>query len=410
MPRRRSKRPISPRAIAMLVVLALALFAIGEAYLMLRTDRGQILAARWLGHGEGPRVTQIVSRNIRHGLAVAGVVPDSIQELPPLPVNARSANTDDSNAGTDPGRLVRLRWRVGLLPDASLLQANYALTRTLEEAGAEVLAGREEHTAQGGTRVILTVGLPHRPTHEVVLTLGARSDEPVEKRATRVAIVVYGFPDDGTAADSVFALPEPFAVALLPAAKNSAAVFKAAHHRQREVVLLLPLEPVNYPQVNPGPGTLLVTMKPTRIAESVDRYLDQAGAVSAVANHMGSLATQDMTVMTAVYRTLRQHRVPFVHLMPAAGAVCKSLASEMGVAYVEPGAVIENEPRAPDARALDKRWKAVIQLAHTRGEMTVWIRLTPLSRRWLARALDRNKLPGVDLVPLESLVRHPPPA
>jgi polysaccharide deacetylase 2 family uncharacterized protein YibQ len=388
------KRKASPWKlfIAALFAAAVVLFVAGEAFLMTRSDTGRIRFARTFGFVDQPELTHLVSRQLHRAFAAAGIPADSVRER----------TMEDGP--------VALRWTAGLKDDGSLLQANYALTRTLEEAGAEVLAGREEHTAQGGTRVILTVGLPHRPTHEVVLTLGARSDEPVEKRATRVAIVVYGFPDDGTAADSVFALPEPFAVALLPAAKNSAAVFKAAHHRQREVVLLLPLEPVNYPQVNPGPGTLLVTMKPTRIAESVDRYLDQAGAVSAVANHMGSLATQDMTVMTAVYRTLRQHRVPFVHLMPAAGAVCKSLASEMGVAYVEPGAVIENEPRAPDARALDKRWKAVIQLAHTRGEMTVWIRLTPLSRRWLARALDRNKLPGVDLVPLESLVRHPPPA
>jgi polysaccharide deacetylase 2 family uncharacterized protein YibQ len=151
-------------------------------------------------------------------------------------------------------------------------------------------------------------------------------------------------------------------------------------------------------------------MRPARIAEVVDHDLDQAAPVSAVANFMGSLATQDMTVMSAVYRTLKQHRVPFVHLMPVAGAVCKSLASEMGVAYQEPGAVLEDEPRRRDTQALDKRWKAVLQLARARGELTVWIRVTPLSRRWLAKALDRRKLTGIDLVPLESLLRRPPPS
>jgi hypothetical protein len=39
----------------------------------------------------------------------------------------------------------------------------------------------------------------------------------------------------------------------------------------------------------------------------------------------------------------------------------------------------------------------------------VWIRLTPLSRRWLSRALDHRRLPGIDLVPLESLIKRPPP-
>ena len=388
---RKRKTPSGTFVIITLVVGAVVLFAAGEGVLMTRSDTGRIRFARSFGFVDQPELTRLVGRQLHRAIAAAGISADSVRER------------------TVENAAIPLRWSIGLEDDASSLQANYAITRTLEEAGAEVLSGREERLAQGGTRVFLTVGLPHRPTHELVLTRAARGDEPVEKRATRMAIVLYGLSDDPAAADSVFALPEPFAVALLPGNRTSAAVFKAAHRREREVVLLLPLEPVNYPQVNPGPGTLLVTMKPARIAEMVDHDLDQAGAVTAVANHMGSLATQDMTVMTAVYRTLRQHRVPFVHLMPASGAVCKSLASEMGVAYEEPGAVLESEPRLRDAVALDKRWKTLIQLAHTRGELTVWIRLTPLSRHWLARALDRKKLPGVDLVPLESLIKRPPP-
>ncbi len=390
MARKRKSFAWKPLILALLAA-AVVLFVAGEAVMISRSESGKLRFARTFGFVDQPELTKLVSRQLHRALTAAGVPADSVRER----------TVEDGP--------VSLRWTAGIPDDASLLQANYAITRTLEEAGAEVLAGREEHPAGGATRVVLTVGLPHRPTHELVLMRGPLREVPLEKRATRIAIVLYGFADDARAADSVFAQPEPFAVALLPAARNSAAVFKAAHQRQRAVVLMVPLEPVNYPQVNPGPGTLLVTMKPTRIAESVDRYLDQAGHVTAVANHMGSLATQDMTVMTAVYRTLRQHRVPFVHLMPAPGAVCKALASEMGVAYEEPGAVLDAEPRMKDTRALDKRWKAVVELAHTRGELTVWIRLTPMTRRWLARALDRKRLPAVDLVPLESLIKRPPP-
>jgi polysaccharide deacetylase 2 family uncharacterized protein YibQ len=369
---------------------AVVCFAAGEALLMTRSDTGRIRFARTFGFVDQPELTRIVGRQLERALVAAGIPADSVRER------------------TMDGGPVAVRWTVELPGGASLLQANYVITSTLGEAGAEVLSGREERGAPGTEQVRLIVGLPHRPTHELVLTRGPASERPGERHA-RIALVLYGFGDDAGAADSVFALPAPFAVALLPAARTSPALFKAAHHRQREVVLLLPLEPVNYPQVNPGPGTLLVTMKPARIAGAVDHYLDQAGAVCAVANHMGSLATQDMTVMTAVYRTLRQHRLPFVHLMPAPGAVCKTLASEMGVAYEEAGAMLDSEPRERDTRALDRRWKTLVEEARGRGDLTVWIRLTPVSRRWLGHALDRKKLPGVDFVPLESLIPRPPP-
>ncbi|MFI5371808.1 MAG: divergent polysaccharide deacetylase family protein [Candidatus Eisenbacteria bacterium] len=390
MARKRST-PRWSRLIAALFGAALVLFAAGEAVLMTRTDTGRIRFARTFGFVDQPELTRLVGRQVRRALVAAGIPADSVTER----------SLEDG--------AVAVRWTAGLGDGASLLQANYTITRTLEEAGAEVLSGRESHTPQGTTRVTLIVGLPHRPTHELMLIQGPRREEPLERRPTRVALVLYGFGDAASAADSVFAMPEPFAVALLAGGPNSAALFRAAHRRQREVVMLLPLEPVNYPQVNPGPGTLLVTMKPARVAGTVDRYLDQAGAVTAVANHMGSLATQDMTVMTAVYRTLRQHHLPFVHLMPAAGAVCKPLASDMGVAYEEPGAVLDSEPRARDPRVLERRWKTLIDEARARGELTVWIRLTPQSRRWLEHALDRKKMPGVDLVPLASLIRRPPP-
>src|SRR5207249_7467198 len=250
---------------------------------------------------------------------------------------------------------------------ASLLHANVARTRALERRGARVLSGRESMGPLGESIVTLVVGLPGRPTHRVLLVRGGMPAGEDSPRVSRLAVVLYGFGDDEALASQFLALPVPFAVALPPGAKSSAPLFKAAHDRRREVVLHLPLEPINYPQVNPGPGTILVTMKPTQIGGLMRRYLERAGPVAAVANHMGSLATQDMTVMSAVYRELHRQRVPFLHMTPAAGAVCKPLASELGVSYEEPDAVIDYEARSPKPVLLDRRWRDVLSETRTRG-------------------------------------------
>jgi polysaccharide deacetylase 2 family uncharacterized protein YibQ len=391
MARSARKKAGSIRMLVAIAIGAVALFALGELWIVTRSDTGRLQFARRFGLVEQAEVTRLIGRQIHHALDAAGVPQDSVSERV---------------TGNGPAAV---RWRIGLAPGASTLQLNHAITRTLEAAGAEVLSGRERWDTNNTQTVTLLVGLPRRATHELVMVRPARPEEPGLRGPARLAVVVYGFGDEVAAADSFFALPASFAVAVVPGPRNAGDLFKDAHRREREVVLHLPLEPVNYPQVNPGPGTLLVTMKPARIVGDVEHWLDQARPVSAVSNHMGSLATQDMTVMTAVYRVLRNEHLPFLHVMPAAGAVCRSLASEMGVAYDEPDAVLDSEPRASDTKALDKRWKEILAELQDRGQMVVWVRATPLTYRWLPRALDPKKMKDVDLVPLAALVRKPAP-
>ncbi len=391
MPRKQTPSPVSPRApLVWLAASALLLFAIGEVYRFTRSESGQLALARHLGIGDPARITRIVGKRLRLALERAGVPADSVRE------------------SVVEGRQARVLWRVGIRSGASLLQLNYIVTRTLESQGALVLSGQETWTEKGAPMLRLTVGLPRRATHELLAVRmapagGAGAEEPT----ARLTIVLFGFGDSPAAADSFFRLPVPFAVALPPALKTSREIFRAAHARGREVVLHLPLEPINYPQVNPGPGILLVTMKPSRISSEVRRYLDQAEPVTAVANHMGSLATQDMTLMRAVYHELRRSEVPFLHVVPAAGAVCKPLAAEMGVRYAEPGVVLDYEARLGDARALEKGWKEALRRARSGGQLIVWMRATPLAGRWLPGALTSKRLGGVSIVPLAALIRTP---
>jgi hypothetical protein len=389
MPKRKTRSPfLDPRVLGLLAA-ALGLFLIGETVRALRSDAGRLAVARTVGLGDRADLLRIVGKQLRLGLASVGVPRDSVTETV-------------LEQGAAP-----VRWHIGLRPTASLLQANYALTRALGNHGAVVLAGGEHWTDDGDQVVRLLVGLPRRPTHEVLIVRRRAGPGDLASDPARLALVLYGFGEDAALADSFFTLIAPFAVAVVPGTRTSERVLLHARQRERELVLHLPLEPLNYPHINPGPGTLLVTMKPGRISAAVSRYLDQAGTVAAVANHMGSLATQDMTVMTAVYRELKRRHVPFLHVAPTPGAVCKSLAADMGLNYAESDAVVDGEARQADTRALDRRWNALLKEAHARGRLMVMLRATPLTKRWLPRALDAKRLGGVSLVPLTSLLEKP---
>jgi polysaccharide deacetylase 2 family uncharacterized protein YibQ len=389
MPKRTAPSSASPRAVILLAATTLVLFALGEAVILGRTDSGRIVAARHLRIGDPAHIRRLVGKHIRRGLDAAGVPPDSVTET------------------VLEGGPAVLRWRAGLGPDASLLQTNYAITQCVEEQGAEVLSGRERPGRHGETIVTMRIGFPGRPTHEVVLVRPPPRAEDATAGAGRLALVLYAFGDDTERAAAFFRLRLPFAVALVPGASASRVIFRAARERQREVVLHLPLEPINYPQVNPGPGTILVTMRPSRITALVRRYLDQAGPVSAVANLTGSLATQDMTVVSAVYQELKRRRLPFLHVTPAAGAVCKNLAANLGVAYYEPDAVLDAEAKQAKPKALNARWAQILKQARERGRLLVMVRATPLTLNWLPGALSPKELGGVSVVPVSALLHKP---
>jgi polysaccharide deacetylase 2 family uncharacterized protein YibQ len=376
--------------VIVLAVTTVALFLAGEALILGRTDSGRLLAARYLGIGEPARVTQLVGRQIRLGLEAAGVPADSVQQTV-------------AESGSP-----AVRWRVGLRPEASLFKVNYAVTQSVSEHGGRVFSGREQIGRDGETRVTLTVGLGRRPMHEVVIVRPPRRPSAAGPPGARLALILFGFgsADEDPAAESD--LPRaPLTLALVPGTPESIARFRTAREEQREVILSLPLEPLNYPQVDPGPGTILVTMKSSQIIGLVHRYLEEAAPVAAVSNHLGSLATQDLAVMSALFEELRRAKLPFLHVDPVPGAVCKSLAAKVGVVYDQPDVVVDRETRQSTTAALDRRWNDVLKQARHRGHLMVMLRATPLALKWLPEAIASRRLGDVTLVPASSLLPKP---
>src|SRR5437867_2428830 len=279
----------------------------------------------------------------------------------------------------------------------------FLLSRT--DAG-RIAAARYLHLGDPAKVTRMIGSQLHRALEAAAVSGGCVSESVVDGGS--LAIVVFGLAEYVEQPGRFFDLPAPFAVALVPGGKPAPAQFRAARRRDREVVLHLPLEPINYPRVDPGPGTILVTMGPSKIADLVHRYLEQAGSVAAVANYSGSLATQDMTVMTSVFRELRRRDIPFLHVSAAAGSVCKPLASELGVRYVEPDAILDAEARPSRPQALEARWKRVLAEARHRGHMLVMVRATPLTLAWLPKALTPARLEGTQIVPLSALLQKSP--
>jgi polysaccharide deacetylase 2 family uncharacterized protein YibQ len=251
------------------------------------------------------------------------------------------------------------------------------------------------------------VGVPGRPTHELRLVRAAPVTGDAEPEAPKLAVLLVASSEDDSLLAAVCARPEVFSVGAHATGAGRSEALRAAHERRREVVLFMPMEPENYPRVNPGPATLLVSMPPGRIGQALRREIEVARPVVAVANLMGSFATQDEAFMTAIYEELKRAGLPFLHVGAVPRAVCRPLAARVGAAYDEPDASLDAEARRGDAPAFDRAWGAALARARERGQALVLVRLTPASAGWLTRAFEPKRMGEVRLVPVSEVIRRP---
>ncbi len=392
MVKRRSsaKGKRAPFLVGAIAAGALLLFLAGELFAWFVSDSGRLSLWRHLHLGSRAHAVRIVGRRIEQGLEGAGVPRTAIA------------------AGTRGGAGPSLAWEVALPRGASPLLANHLVTRAVESGGGEVLSGRERTERDGRLVVTLLVGVPGRPTHEVRLVRPAPPAEDAAPEPAKLAVLLVASGEDDSLLVAASGRPEVFSVGVPATGAGRGEALRAAHERRREVVLFVPMEPENYPRVNPGPATLLVSMPPGRIGQALRREIDVARPVVAVANLMGSFATQDETFMTAVYDELRRAGLPFLHVGAVPRAVCRPLAARVGAAYDEPDANLDGEARRGDARAFERGWSAALAHAREHGQALVLVRLTRASAGWLDRAFDAKRLGDVRMVPVSAVIRRPP--
>jgi polysaccharide deacetylase 2 family uncharacterized protein YibQ len=397
MPKRRSssakqKRRAPVKLLGALAGIALTVFLVGELSAFLRSDYGRVLIYRYAHLGNRAGIVRIVGKRIHEGLANARVPRAAVREE----VVALAGG------GTP-------RWHVELPESGAPTLVNYEVTTAVQHGGAMVLSGRETGGAGGAQEVTLVVGFPGRPLQELVVTRPGRQrrEDAARKPVASIAVVLYGLGENSALAKRVVARREPFAVAVPAAGDGHVALRNAVRAAGHELVLQVPMEPEKYPSVSPGPGTLLVTMSPRRIQKELHDALEEAGAVTAVANLMGSLATQDEAFMTAFYRELRSANVTFLHIQPVPRAVCRPLAARLGTAYDEPDVTLDAETRMQKPLALARAWREALARAERRGHAIVLVRVTPLSAKWLDEALSAKGLGGATLVPLSSIIHRP---
>jgi polysaccharide deacetylase 2 family uncharacterized protein YibQ len=380
----------SPRTIVLLFAAAAALVAGGFATLYARSEDGQIARARMGFPADRTVLTRTLSKTIKQTFADAGVEP--------------GAQVIQTREKVSP----RVLWTAQLTARSSPLQLNARLTTALEERGAAVIDAWEDTLAAPGSEVHLLVGAGRTATHEIVLArrVGAGGEAKKEEIA-RLFLVVDGFAHESTdsLARVLVKLGVPFTGAVLPEYPGTREWANLLAQTGNEVLVQLPMEPLNYPQRDPGPGALLVDMTSGQIQRLVKKHLGAVPHAAGATSWMGAMALGDREVLDAMMAELKRANAYYLDARTVTGSLAAERAAEAGVVCLRVDQRLEAPgKRDAQAKAMARQLGAVVDLARRRGYAIVLVHPEKATLDVLGREIPKLRRSGVRFERLSTLL------
>jgi uncharacterized protein len=225
---------------------------------------------------------------------------------------------------------------------------------------------------------------------------------PAVGGAPRMAVIVDDLGSRRDVFDLVREIGRPLAVGVLPGLPLSAWIAAEASRVGFEVLLDLPMEPYRYPELDPGPGSLMMAMPTAELGSRVSRHLGALPTVIGATNHMGSRMTEDRARMRAALEPLAERRLIFVDALTSNHSVAFEEARGLGVRAGRRQVVVDAAGGEAGER---ERLEEAGRLAVERGEAIVLAHGHPLILRLLKEYVPKWEAAGIRLVPVSQLTR-----
>jgi hypothetical protein len=225
---------------------------------------------------------------------------------------------------------------------------------------------------------------------------------PAPVSAPRVAVIIDNLGARRDVFDPLRDIRRPLTVAILPGLPLSEWTAREAAQAGMEVILDLPMEPYRFPEVDPGPGALLMAMGPQELQAQVGAHLASVPGAVGVTNHMGSRMTEDRTRMRTVLEVLAGRRLFLVDGRASNLSVAYDEAKALGLRAGRRQIVVDHAAGEAGDRV---RWDDVAWWAERRGEVIVIAHGHPLTAPLLREYVPRWEARGIRLVPVSQLAR-----
>lgn len=158
---------------------------------------------------------------------------------------------------------------------------------------------------------------------------------PEPGRLPKVAIIIDDIGYDELMAAKFLDLNSTFTFSILPHSPFGRKIAQAIHDKGAEMMLHLPMEPNEYPTVDPGPGTLLTSMAPDELIAQLEKNLEAIPYIKGVNNHMGSKMTARSTQLYQIFSILKKRGLFYIDSRTTPNSLCKPSARLLQIPFAQ---------------------------------------------------------------------------
>jgi uncharacterized protein len=247
---------------------------------------------------------------------------------------------------------------------------------------------------------------PEKPTYEIYPT-----KEPPPKPLAKlhqlpgdhppvVAIVIDDIGYDRRIAAKLLAMDAPLTFSVLPYGPFSREIAAKARSKGHEIMLHLPMEPREFPAVNPGPGALLSQMPADDFIGQLKADIKQIPGLKGVNNHMGSAISTSPERMRQIFTILKKNGLYYIDSRTTAETVARPSAELLQIPFTERDIFIDH---FENPRFIRKQLRKLIKRAQRQGYAVGIAHPHAVTYNVLAELLPELKK-SVSLVPASMVI------
>jgi len=216
----------------------------------------------------------------------------------------------------------------------------------------------------------------------------------------KLAIIIDDFGYDIEMAKRFIKIGGQLTCAVLPQSAYGRQIAILAKQAGHEVMLHQPMEPNEYPTVDPGPGAILASMTPDERINRLSANIDAIPGVVGVNNHMGSKLTTLSDEMNQVFTVLKSRNLFFVDSRTTAATVSQSAARLFKVPFAERDVFLDHVREEAAVRA---QIEQLLNIAEIHGKAVGIGHPHEVTYRVLKESLPEMKK-RVRLVPASAII------
>lgn len=221
--------------------------------------------------------------------------------------------------------------------------------------------------------------------------------------ANRVAIIIGGFGLSQTGSQqAIAALPSSITLGFSPVGNSLQRWMQAARREGHEVLLQLPMEPLGYPTINPGPRTLVSTASENENLDNLHWAMGRMTNYPVVMNYLGAGLSVKPNALRPILAEVRRRGLGYIDDGSAQASQTLAMAREMGIPNAKGTLVLDGVRNSAQIKAKLANLEAVAKArGFAIGTGSVFPETVQAVTEWAAQAQSR----GIVIVPASNLIK-----